>query len=107
MRHLRCFMQRFFGDFSDSGDVFNAFSVDDREGCEILAAEYEMDGYEGSASVLFRKDGKLFEVYVSHCSCYGLEGCWQPEPVVEAELRERATRQGGPYWQAVIEILNA
>jgi hypothetical protein len=29
--------------------------------------------------VIFEKDGKLWEVNGSHCSCYGLEGQWQPE----------------------------
>lgn len=37
----------------------------------ILAAYSEVDGYEGSAYLLLSKDGALYEVTSSHCSCYG------------------------------------
>ena len=50
------------------------------DGAEILLASYTYEDYSGSAYVLFRKDGKLWEVYGSHCSCYGLEeDQWEPE----------------------------
>lgn len=59
----------------------------DLEGCSIIYAEYENEYYEGSAFVIFEKDGKVFEVNGSHCSCYGLEGQWEPEETtVEALL---------------------
>ena len=47
----------------------------------ILFATYEVEGYEGSAWVLFydEEKKKLFEVNGSHCSCMGLEGQWEPE----------------------------
>jgi hypothetical protein len=46
----------------------------------ILLAYYDYEDYSGSAFVLFKKDGKLYEVNGSHCSCYGLEECgWDPE----------------------------
>jgi len=51
----------------------------DLEGVEILYAVYTYEEYAGSAFVLFRKDGKLYEVNGGHCSCYGLEGQWLPE----------------------------
>lgn len=45
----------------------------------ILLAYYDIDGYEGQAFVLFRDlDNNLFTVEGSHCSCYGLEGQWDP-----------------------------
>lgn len=48
---------------------------------KVLLAVYEEWGYEGNAFVLLqeRTTGKLFEINASHCSCYGLEGQWEPE----------------------------
>lgn len=67
------------------------FSIDshDLEGMEIIFASYTYEDYSGSAFVLFRKDGKLFEVNGSHCSCYGLEGQWEPSEVFYKELISR------------------
>lgn len=59
------------------------------KGAEILLASYGTPSYEGYGFVLFRRDGKLFEVNGSHCSCYGLEGQWDPEEVTVDELRHR------------------
>jgi len=66
---------------SSSEDVFNEFSVgaSDREGINILFAYYDCPPYEGYAFVLFEKNGQLYEVNASHCSCYGLENQWDPE----------------------------
>ena len=60
------------------------------EGANILFAYYEYKDYEGRAFVLFRKDDKLYEVNGGRCSCYGLEGQWDPEETsVEAlSIRE-------------------
>ena len=63
----------------------------DLEGVEILLASYTYENYSGDAFVLFRKGGKLYEVNGGHCSCYGLEGQWDPEETTVAELRHRLT----------------
>ncbi|MDQ0174418.1 hypothetical protein [Bacillus chungangensis] len=55
----------------------------------ILFASYGQDNYTGDAWVLFEKEGKLFEVNGSHCSCYGLEDQWFPEEVILEELENR------------------
>ena len=55
----------------------------------ILFASYGCDNYSGDAWVLFEQDGNLYEVNGSHCSCYGLEGQWEPEPVNLKELEHR------------------
>lgn len=55
----------------------------------ILFASYGYDNCSGDAWVLFEKNGELFEVNGGHCSCYGLEGQWSPEPVVLQELQTR------------------
>lgn len=59
------------------------------ENIKILFATYGCDNYEGDAWVLFEEDGKLYEVSGGHCSCYGLEGQWEKEPVVLEELKNR------------------
>lgn len=58
-------------------------------GYEMLLAYYSLDGYEGDAFVLLRKDDKLYEVNASHCSCHGLENLWDPEEVTADVLRHR------------------
>lgn len=56
---------------------------------EILLASYGTPSYEGYAFVLFRRDGKLWEVNGSHCSCYGLEDQWEPEETTAEALLHR------------------
>jgi hypothetical protein len=55
-------------------------------------AWYGYGDYDGSAFVLFERDGKLYEVNGGHCSCYGLEGQWDPEEVTMSELERRITK---------------
>lgn len=55
----------------------------------ILFASYGNANYTGEAWVLFEKEGKLYEVNGSHCSCYGLEGQWCAEEVILEELNNR------------------
>jgi hypothetical protein len=59
------------------------------EGVTILLASYEYECYEGSAFVLFERDGNLYEVNGAHCSCYGLEGQWEPEETTHEALLHR------------------
>jgi hypothetical protein len=81
-------MQRFFGEFENEESVIGAFEIPDHEleDAEIIVALYSCEDYSGSALVLFRRGGQLFEVHGSHCSCNGLEGQWEPEPTSEADL---------------------
>lgn len=60
---------------------------------DVLLASYSYENYSGDAFVLYRdtRDGKLYEVHGSHCSCYGLEGQWEPEPCDLQSLRHRLT----------------
>jgi len=59
------------------------------DGCDIIAAYYNHEGYDGECFVLYRKDGNLYWNFGSHCSCYGLEGQWSPEAVTEEEIKYR------------------
>ena len=63
--------------------------IDRYKDVNILFASYSYANYSGDAWVLFEQDGQLFEVNGSHCSCYGLEGQWNKEPVVLEELKNR------------------
>jgi len=58
----------------------------------VLLASYVYENYSGNAFVLFERDGKLYEVNGSHCSCYGLEGQWEPEETTEEALVHRVLR---------------
>lgn len=69
------------------------FPTDD----EILFASYGGASYEGDASVVFRRDGKLFEAHGSHCSCNGLEGMWSPEETTIAALAAKGKKTGDVY----------
>jgi hypothetical protein len=89
----------FLNGFSDADSVFSNFDGErwdwdsdkkvDREGVNILFASYGSANYEGSAWVMYEKDGELYEVNGSHCSCYGLEDQWSPEEVLLAEVENR------------------
>lgn len=59
------------------------------ENVHVLFASYGQDNYSGDAWVLFEQNNKLYEVNGSHCSCYGLEGQWEPEEVNLLELENR------------------
>jgi hypothetical protein len=84
-------MKIFYENFASAEDVFDNFTVSDegRVGVEFVYADYDTPSYEGYAHVIFMKDGKLFEVNGSHCSCYGLEGQWEPEETSVAALLAR------------------
>jgi hypothetical protein len=95
----------------------------DREGCasltesqalrgaEILLASYTYEDYEGNAFVLFRRDGKLWEVNGWHCSCYELQGQWDPEETTASALLHRVKKGnlGGkknPFADELMQVLD-
>lgn len=83
-------------------------SVEVLDGANILFAEYDNGGYEGSAFVLLERQGKLFEVHGSHCSCYGLEDQWGEEETSIEALEHRVKEGWGFYLkdERFIEVLN-
>ena len=66
-----------------------AIAIEQWKPINILFASYGADNYSGDAFVLFERDGNLFEVNGSHCSCYGLEGQFSPEETTIEALRYR------------------
>lgn len=76
-------------EFENRGDVEKEYKCKIPEDCEILLAWYGYGSYCGDSFVLYRQSGKLYEVNGSHCSCYGLEGQWDPEETTVAALRMR------------------
>jgi len=62
------------------------------EDINILFASYTYEDYSGDAFVLFEKNGKLYEVNGGHCSCYGLEGQWEPEETTLEAIEHRLTK---------------
>lgn len=80
-----------FGNLEDREAVAHAFDIDisELDGCKLIFAAYETGDYSGSALILFERDGKLYEVNGSHCSCYGLEDQWSPEETCMEALRMR------------------
>jgi len=81
----------FFDDFRSADDVFGEYAVEleERAGIAFVYAQYGYQDYEGYSHVIFAKDGALFEVNGSHCSCHGLEDQWRPEATTAAAILAR------------------
>lgn len=86
-------MSLFYGNWSDKIGLMQDFEIDHKEleNFFILLAAYEYIYYEGDAYVLLfnTQDHKLYEVHGSHCSCYGLEGQWEPEETSATSIEYR------------------
>lgn len=88
----------YLGDWDNLGDMLSSFGVDKSavEGYKVIVANYEVDGYDGSAFVLLKKGRKYYEVHGGHCSCYGLEDQWGIEESDKAALKHRVY-EGSSY----------
>lgn len=75
-------------DFESWEDVLSQYAAGNewKEACPLYA-DYEEGCYEGQSVVVFIHNGKLYFNYGSHCSCYGLESCWEPEEITLTELK--------------------
>ena len=81
----------FLNNWSNLAEMAEDFNLEEKalNGVNVLLASYGTQDYEGSAFVLFERSGKLYEVNGDHCSCYGLEGQWEPEETSVAALLHR------------------
>jgi len=90
----------YFGNWSSQEDMAKDFSNDYGQPlhvamvADVVFAAYDIDGYEGDALVVYRDGTSLYEVHGSHCSCYGLEGQWEPEAVERDALLKRIEAAG-------------
>lgn len=106
---------KYFGNWSTYEDMirdWNATTPDMPTPRQIVFAVYSTPSYDGSALVIYRQNGKLYEVHGSHCSCYGLEDQWSPEETSRAALKMRIPN-GPPYefydagddaWKRFVEL---
>ena len=91
-------MEVYSGAFDSWSDVCREFDELIDLPDEVLLAVYESELYEGYADVIYRQGDRYYWVSGSHCSCYGLEGQWDPEEY-SAELLIEALRRGDQfYW---------
>jgi len=83
----------FLNEWCDAGvtTLITLFGLESKqvEPIEILLASYTRDALSGEAFVLFKQEGKLYEVNASHDSSDGLYGQWEPEETLVAALRYR------------------
>lgn len=80
-------MAHFLNNFTSKEDIEREYECTLPEGADILLAWYGDGSYSGSSYVLYRLDSKLYENWGSHCSCYGLEGQWEPQETSIAALK--------------------
>jgi hypothetical protein len=83
----------YYGEFNCREDVLREFYIKSFDGA-VIHAQYDLDGYEGSAYVIFLSKGMFYLVNSSHCSCNGLE--WEPEEMT-AEVLAHIIREGNVY----------
>ncbi len=65
--------------------IISEFQIDDPkliDKYDVLVAYVDYGSYEGTGWILLRdmETGELYENHSSHCSCYGNEGQFHPEP---------------------------
>lgn len=88
------------GEWSTEADVLDGFDSEEGgipsfRGGELLYARYDAEYYEGECLVIFvDKEGALWEVNSSHCSCMGLG--WEPEETTLEALRIRGAFKDRP-----------
>lgn len=87
------------GDFESWSDVCHYFDVVVPQPDQVLYAVYDQPGYEGYADVIYRVGDRFYWASGSHCSCYGLEGQWDPVEYSQQELAEVLLR-GSHFWYA-------
>ncbi len=92
---------KYYDNWSHREDIALEYKgVDIPKDEEIVYAGYTYEDYEGSAIVVFVKDGVLYENNDSHCSCNGLEN-WGPEETSAGALFMRTG------WPGLHEALTA
>lgn len=89
----------YLNNFNSNEDILKEYAApeDALNGATVYLAWYGYGSYSGSSLVIFEKDGQLYEVNGSHCSCTGLEDQWQPEETSWEALKLRKIFEEGNY----------
>lgn len=98
-------IQNYYEDFSSWEDVQSNYQMSEEEPDDIYFADYTYENYTGDSTVIYRRGEKIYEVNGSHCSCYGLEGQWEPEEYTIDEFKRLANRVGSLRNKIVEEYL--
>jgi hypothetical protein len=96
-------MSAYLDNWGSAADVAASFEIPYAEvqKYRIIAACYSYQCYEGDSYVLMQDgEGNYYEVRGGHCSCYGLEGQWEPEPITKEEILNNCTERKGSYYGA-------
>jgi len=93
--------------FGDQADVLRAFREPAAalDGAELLYACDESHNFSSRAAIVFRKDGQLYLVCGSHCSCHGYEGQWMAEPTTVEALRSFNYEKHYSGWKKFVDAL--
>lgn len=91
-------------DLFDSIESLNSQWGADLKDEEVLIAVYSNEDYSGSAFVVFKRDGVLYEAHDGHCSCHGLD-VWEPEETSWAALAMRDYHSYGSEFDAAYKAL--
>ncbi len=84
-------MSEYISEFKNQKDVIKEYEapIDALRKAKIHLAWYGYGSYCGDSLVIYEQGGKLYEVNGSHCSCFGLEGQWNPEETSWEALAKR------------------
>lgn len=89
-----------YGSDQDKANLLEANPEPDK----VYFASYVDENYSGDALVAFRKGDKYYTAQGSHCSCYGLEGQWEPEEYPDRDsflkMVERCVETNDTYSQS-------
>jgi len=88
-------------------DVRREFDMTDAEPEQVIYASYEYENYSGYADVLYRNGESYFYASGSHCSCYGLEGQWEPEEVSREALLGQVDRANYGFFKDKADLIRA
>lgn len=80
--------KRYLDEWSSCEDVLGDYPSSQLTDSEIVFAHYSYMDYSGYATVIFQRDGKLYENTDGHCSCNGLEN-WEPQEITWDQLAMR------------------
>jgi hypothetical protein len=83
--------------FDDWNSVAANFEQEIGPEGDLVYALYSKPPGEGSADVVFRRNGEWRHAGGGHCSCYGLEGQWRPE-TFDPAIHIEALKQGKRYF---------